>query len=71
MAFGYMEFKVADEITEALIKRVEHGFLGHSMPGDSYFESVQGWYKDDSIECISKDSIFYSPGVLPALGFLS
>ena len=65
-----MEFKVADEITEALIKRVEHGFLGHSMPGDSYFESVQGWYKRRFNWNISKDSIFYSPGVLPALGFI-
>lgn len=65
-----MELKVADEITEALIKRVEHGFLGHSMPGDSYFESVQGWYKRRFNWTISKDSIFYSPGVLPALGFI-
>ena len=65
-----MEFKVADEITEALIKRVEHGFLGHSMPGDSYFESVQGWYKRRFNWTISKDSIFYSLGVLPALGFI-
>ena len=65
-----MEFKVADEITEALIKRVEHGFLGHSMPGASYFESVQGWYKRRFNWTISKDSIFYSPGVLPALGFI-
>ena len=56
-----MEFKVADEITEALIKRVEHGFLGHS---------IQGWYKRRFNWTISKDSIFYSPGVLPALGFI-
>ena len=26
-----MEFKVADEITAALIKRIEHGFLGHIL----------------------------------------
>lgn len=65
-----MEFKVADEITEALTKRVEHGFIGHSMPGDSYFKSVQGWYKRRFNWTISKDSIFYSPGVLPALGFV-
>lgn len=51
-----MEFKVADEITEALIKRVEHGFLGHSKRRFNW--------------TISKDSIFYSPGVLPALGFI-
>lgn len=44
-----MEFKVADEITEALIKRVEHGFLGHSMPGDSYLNLFKDGIKDDSI----------------------
>ena len=65
-----MEFKVADEITEALIQRVEHGFLGHSMPGENYFQSVQGWYKRRFNWTIEKDSIFYSPGVLPALGFV-
>lgn len=65
-----MEFKVADEITEALKNRVEHGFFGHSMPGDKYFEAVQGWYKRRFNWDIDKDSIFYSPGVLPALGFI-
>ena len=65
-----MEFKIADEITEALIKRIEHGFLGHSMPGENYFQAVQGWYKRRFNWTIKKDSIFYSPGVLPALGFI-
>lgn len=64
-----MEFPVADEILDALTKRVAHGFLGHSMPGDAYFESVQGWYKRRFNWDISKEAIFYSPGVLPALGF--
>ncbi|MEE1191265.1 MAG: MalY/PatB family protein [Blautia sp.] len=65
-----MEFRIADEITEALIKRIEHGFLGHSMPGENYFQAVQGWYKRRFNWTIKKDSIFYSPGVLPALGFI-
>ena len=65
-----MEFKVADEILDALKKRIDHGFLGHSMPGDKYFESVQGWYKRRFNWDIEKESIFYSPGVLPALGFV-
>ncbi|MBF4692265.1 MalY/PatB family protein [Fusibacter ferrireducens] len=65
-----MEFKIADEIIETLTKRVEHGFLGHSMPGDKYFEAIQGWYKRRFNWEIDKNSIFYSPGVLPALGFI-
>jgi len=64
-----MEFKVADEIIEALSKRVDHGFFGQSMPGESYFNAVQGWYKRRFNWDIPKESIFYAPGVLPALGF--
>lgn len=65
-----MEFKVADEIIEVLTNRVNHGFLGHSMPSDRYFEAVQGWYKRRFNWDIAKESIFYAPGVLPALGFI-
>lgn len=64
-----MEFKVADEIIEALSNRVEHGFFGQSMPSYNYFNSVQGWYKRFFDWDISKESIYYAPGVLPALGF--
>ncbi len=65
-----MEFKIAEEIQKALIERIEKGFLGHSMPGDSYFKAIQGWYKRRFNWDIDKDSIFYSPGALPALGFV-
>lgn len=64
-----MEFKVADEIIDALSKRVDHGFFGQSMPGEKYFSSIQTWYYDRFSWEIEKDSIFYSPGVLPAIGF--
>lgn len=65
-----MEFRVADEIIDALKTRVDHGFFGHSMPSDSYYNAVKGWYKRRFNWNIDKDSIFYSPGVLPAIGFI-
>lgn len=64
-----MEFRVADEIIDALSKRVDHGFFGQSMPGEKYFSSIQSWYYDRFSWKIEMDSIFYSPGVLPAIGF--
>lgn len=64
-----MEFRVADEIIEALSKRVDHGFFGQSMPGQKYFSSIQSWYYERFSWKIEVDSIFYSPGVLPAIGF--
>ena len=65
-----MEFKVADEILDALKNRVEHGFLGQSMPGNEYLDAVCGWYQRRFNWTIDKESIFYSPGVLPAIGFV-
>ena len=64
-----MEFKIADEILDALKNRVEHGFLGQSMPGNEYLDAVCGWYKRRFNWTIDKESIFYSPGILPAIGF--
>jgi len=65
-----MEFKVADEILEALKNRINHGFLGHSMAGDEYLNAVCNWYKNKFNWTIDKNSIFYSPGILPAIGFV-
>ncbi|MCI7223636.1 MalY/PatB family protein [Fusobacterium sp.] len=65
-----MEFKVADEILDALKNRVEHGFLGHSLFGETYFKSVCSWYKRRFDWDINKESIFYSPGILPAIGLV-
>ena len=65
-----MEFKVADEILETLKNRIDHGFLGHSMAGDEYLNAVCNWYKNKFNWIIDKNSIFYSPGILPAIGFV-
>jgi len=64
-----MEFKVSENITDSLIKIVEHGFFGQSMPSNKYFNSINNWYKSRFDWDIKSDSIFYSPGVLPAIGF--
>ena len=65
-----MEFKVADEILEALKNRIDHSFLGHSMAGDEYLNAVCNWYKNKFNWTIDRNSIFYSPGILPAIGFV-
>jgi cystathionine beta-lyase len=64
-----MEFKIADEILDALKNRVAHGILGQSMPGNEYLDAVCGWYQRRFDWTIDKESIFYSPGILPAIGF--
>lgn len=39
-----MDFPIAQEIQEALIKRCEHGIFGYSENDDSYFAAVHDWY---------------------------
>lgn len=64
-----MEFPVADEIVEALNKRVSHGFFGQSMPSEKYYDAVKSYHKRRFNWDIDTESIFYAPGVLPAIGF--
>ena len=65
-----MEFKVADEIVEALKSRAEHRIYGYTRPDKDYFEVVTNWYKKRFEWNINPDSICYAPGIVPAIGFI-
>lgn len=65
-----MEFKVADEILDAMHKRVDEGIFGYTKAGENYYEAVIGWYNKRFNWEIKKDSIYYAPGIVPALGFI-
>ena len=39
-----MDFAVPDEIVRALHQRVDHGIFGYTMPEDSYYEVLKGWF---------------------------
>ncbi len=63
-----MDFTPPDTVIEAIKSRLEHGIFGYSFPNDSLFESIQNWLLKRHNWSIRKDSILFSPGVVPALG---
>lgn len=62
-----MDFRIADEITDALVKRANQGAFGYIMTPDEYYESQILWWKKRHHTEIKKDWIQKVIGVIPAL----
>jgi len=62
-----MDFPVAQPITDALKKRVEHPFYGYTQPGSSVINSVVDRLKRKFNWDIDPEWIVFTPGVVPAL----
>lgn len=62
-----MEFKVPDAVTDALIKRIQHGVYGYSYVPDEYYEAFFNWQKKRHNINLDKDWIRFSTGVVTAL----
>ncbi len=62
-----MDFPIAQEIQEALIKRCEHGIFGYSESDDSYFAAVHDWYSKYFDWETQSEWLTKTPGVVFAL----
>lgn len=62
-----MDFKAAPPILAALQRRVDTGIFGYTYVPDSYYKAVTDWFERRHNWSISKDSIIYTSGVVPAL----
>lgn len=62
-----MDFRTPDFIMEAIRKRTEHEILGYSIRPDSFYQAVIDWYGKRQDWTIARDTILFSPGVVPAL----
>lgn len=62
-----MDFRVADCITEAMQKRVDHGIYGYSDTGNAYFQALADWQKDCFHWSVRPEWLIKTPGVVPAL----
>lgn len=62
-----MDFRTAPAITDAVIRRAQHGIFGYTYVPDAYYGSVIGWFGRRHGFHIEKDWILYVPGVVPAL----
>lgn len=62
-----MDFKVAEPILDALRKRIDHGIFGYSESGESYFEALKNWQKENYGWDIEPEWLIKTPGVVPAI----
>lgn len=40
-----MDFQTAPQITEAIIKRAQHGVFGYTLIEDEWYDAYQNWWK--------------------------
>lgn len=62
-----MDFETSHEILTAIQERVAHGIFGYSESGDSYFEAVSSWMKNQHDWEVKKEWLVKTPGVVFAL----
>ncbi len=66
-----MDFACADPILEALHRRVDEGILGYTQyRTPECLSAVTGWFSRRFGWEIDPEQLFFSPGVIPALGAL-
>lgn len=62
-----MDFRTAPVIIDALRKRVDHGVFGYTAVPERYYECLDGWFSRRHGYHISRESVIYVPGVVPAI----
>lgn len=62
-----MDFPIAREIKETLIKRCEHGIFGYSEATDGYFKALHAWYGKHFQWDVQRSWLIKTPGVVFAL----
>ena len=62
-----MDFAAPAAISEALVKRAQHGVHGYSTYPESLYHSLQHWFSDRHGWQIEREHIVLCPGVVPSL----
>jgi len=62
-----MDFRVPPAVTEALAARLSHDIYGYHVRGDSFYDSIIGWFLRRHGWEVAREWIQFSPGVVPAL----
>lgn len=67
-----MDFPCAKPILDALHERVDRQIFGYSVHHtDEYYRAVCGWYQYRFNWYVNSSDLVYSPGVVPAIGYLT
>ena len=64
-----MDFRVAQPILDGLMARTQHGIFGYSVPMQSYYDAITGWFSRRHGWTIQPEWISHCPGIVPALHF--
>lgn len=65
-----MDFKTAQPIIDACVKKAEEGIWGYTSRPASYFEAIKGWEKRRNNWDVDTSLMSWSLGVVPALSVL-
>lgn len=64
-----MDFRTVPEVTQAIIRRAEHGIFGYTDDGEASREAEAGWLKRRHGLTVDQNWMLYSPGVVDSLFF--
>lgn len=62
-----MDFRVSQEVLDAITERVQHGIFGYSEVQEDYFEAVRDWMKKRHDWSVERRWLVKTPGVVFAL----
>lgn len=63
-----MDFKVPEEVQQAVERVAKHGIYGYSYCPDSYYQAVIKWYERRFDLHFTKEDVVTTPGVVTAVG---
>lgn len=63
-----MDFRTAQPVIDALVKRAQHGIYGYAKETDEFYEALVNWQYRRNTWPIEREWILFSPGIVPALG---
>lgn len=62
-----MDFRTAQPIIDAVVRRASHGIYGYTRVPDEYYSAVADWFSRRHQWKMERDWIIYTSGVVPAL----
>lgn len=62
-----MDFQTAPEITDAIVKRAEHGIFGYTLLTEEWYHAYRTWWSRRHGFEIQKEWLLFCSGVLPAI----
>ena len=65
-----MDYASPEPIIDSLKKVLDTGVLGYTSPPDSLYQAIIDWQKERHQMALTKESILFSPGVVPSIAVI-